>query len=143
MSAMTTPIEHYKQGLALYGQHKNEEAVAEFEKALDSKPDWLDALHALATAQSKLGRHDQALAMAQMHAGRLQDALASVLRLTEMTPADPQAFTSLSMIYQRLDRIDDAEKAQSKARMLSWKEELKTNPKAPPPADASGMNVVQ
>jgi Flp pilus assembly protein TadD len=79
--------------------------------------------------------------MAQMHAGRLQDALASVLRLTEMTPGDPQAFTSLSMIYQRLDRIDDAEKAQATARMLSWKEELKTNPKAPPPKD--GINVVQ
>jgi hypothetical protein len=41
------------------------------------------------------------------------------LKLTEMTPSDPQAFTSLSMIYQRLDRIEDAEKAQAKARMLS------------------------
>jgi Flp pilus assembly protein TadD len=78
-----------------------------------------------------------------MHAGRLQDALANVLKLTEMTPQDPQAFTSLSMIYQRMERIEDAEKAQAKARMLSWKEELKTNPNAPPPADAGGMGVIQ
>ena len=61
----------------------------------------------------------------------------------EVDAEDPQAFTSLSMIYQRLDKIDDAEKAQAKARMLSWKQELKTNPNAPPPADAGGMNVVQ
>ena len=126
---MTSVKELYLKGLSLYGQGKHADAIAAFEAAFEADPGRAECL--------------QALAMAQMHAGRLQEALASVLRLTEMTPADPQAFTSLSMIYQRLDRIDDAEKAQAKARMLSWKEELKTNPKAPPPADAGGINVVQ
>ena len=124
---MTSVKELYLKGLSLYGQGKHSDAIAAFEAAFEADPQRAECL--------------QALAMAQMHAGRLQDALASVLRLTEMTPGDPQAFTSLSMIYQRLDRIDDAEKAQAKARMLSWKEELKTNPKAPPPKD--GINVVQ
>ena len=126
---MSSVKELYLQGLSLYGQGKHADAIAAFESAFAADPKRAECL--------------QALAMAQMHAGRLQDALASVLRLTEMTPGDPQAFTSLSMIYQRLDRIDDAEKAQATARMLSWKEELKTNPKAPPPAGAEGMSVVQ
>ena len=42
-----------------------------------------------------------------------------------------------------LGKIPEAETAQSKARMISWKEELKTNPKAPPPSAPPGMNVVQ
>jgi len=129
MGPVTSVKELYLKGLSLYGQGKHADAIEAFESAFAADPKRAECL--------------QALAMAQMHAGRLQDALASVLRLTEMTPGDPQAFTSLSMIYQRLDRIDDAEKAQAKARMLSWKEELKTNPKAPPPAGAEGMNVVQ
>jgi tetratricopeptide (TPR) repeat protein len=126
---MTTPIEHYKQGLAFYGQHKNEDAVAEFRKALESKPDWLDALHALATAQSKLGRHDE--------------ALATIARVIELDPADPFAYTSQSIFLQRKGLIPEAEAASAKARMAAWKLELKTNPNAPPPSGTSGMNVVQ
>lgn len=126
---MTDVKELYLQGLGAYGRGNHGEAIEAFEKALAADETRADCL--------------QALAMAQMHAGRLQDALANVLRLTEMTPQDPQAFTSLSMIYQRMERIEDAETAQAKARMLSWKEELKTNPNAPPPADAGGMGVIQ
>ena len=126
---MSDVKEIYLKGLSLYGQGRHAEAIDAFRTALEIAPERADCL--------------QALAMAQMHAGRLQEALESVLRLTQATPEDPQAFTSLSMIYQRLDRIDDAEKAQAKARMLSWKEELKTNPNAQPPSGGPGMNVVQ
>ena len=37
------------------------------------------------------------------------------------------------MFYQRKGLIPEAEKEQAKARMLNWKQELKTNPNAPPP----------
>jgi Flp pilus assembly protein TadD len=132
MTSVSSVKELYLKGLGFYGQGKHADAIQAFEQAVAADPTRADCL--------------QALAMAQMHAGKLQDALKSVLKLTEMTPEDPQAFTSLSMIYQRLDRIEDAERAQAKARMLSWKEDLKTNPGAPPPADSGGpgaMNVVQ
>ena len=124
---MTTPIEHYKQGLAFYGQHRNEEAMAEFRRALEQKPDWLDAMHALATAQSKLGRHDE--------------ALATIARVIELDPEDPFAFTSQSIFLQRKGLIPEAEAASAKARMAAWKKELKTNPNAPPPGPAGGMSV--
>lgn len=126
---MGTAVDHYKQGLVLYGGHDNEGAAAEFRKALELKPDWLDALHALATVQSKLGKQDE--------------ALTTIARVIELDPEDPFAYTSQSIFLQRKGLVPEAEAASAKARMAAWKLELKTNPKAPPPADAGGMNVVQ
>ena len=117
---------HYMAGLKAFGEGKHAEAIASFEAALAEDPTWSDCL--------------QALSMAQMNSGALDKALETAKRICELAPEDPLAFTGLSMIYQRLDRIEDAETAQNKARMLSWKQELKENPDAPPP---TGMNVVQ
>lgn len=120
---------HYLQGLKLFGQNQFEAAIAEYRLALESKPDWADVLHALATAQSKLGRQDE--------------AIATVERVIELTPEDAFAFTSLSIFLQRQGKIPEAEKAAAQARMLSWKEDLKKNPNAPPPGPPGGMSVVQ
>jgi superkiller protein 3 len=121
-------IEHYKDGLRLYGEQKFADAETAYRSALELRPDWTDCL--------------QALGMAQMNGGRLDEALVTLTKVTELSPEDPLAFTSLSMCLQRKDRIEDAEKAQAKARMLSWKQELKTNPDAPPPEN-DGMHVTQ
>ena len=58
-----------------------------------------------------------------------------------MTPDDPFVYTSLSIFLQRQGKIPEAEAAAAKARMLSWKEELKKNPNAPPPE--GGFKVIQ
>lgn len=108
----------------MYGKRDFARAIEAYQFALVERPDWADCL--------------QALGMAQMHAGLLSEALASLERVTMLSPDDPLAFTSLSMCLQRLDRISDAETAQAKARLLSWKRELKTNPDAAPP---TGMRV--
>lgn len=126
---MSEPKTHYMAGLKLFGLQKFEEAIAEYRLALEQKPDWAEVLHALATAQSKLGRQDE--------------AIATVNRVIELTPADPFVFTSLSIFLQRAGKIADAETAAAKARMLAWKEELKKNPNAPPPTPPGPMNVVQ
>ena len=118
----------YLEGLKLYGEGKFEEAVQAFDRGLAERPDWTDLL--------------QAKGMAQMNGGHHAQALETLLRVTEMAPEDPSAFTSLSMCYQRLDKIEEAEQAQARARMLSWKQELKTNPNAPPP-DPGPMSVQQ
>lgn len=117
---MTAAVDNYKRGLKLYGQRDYGQAIEAYREALAERPDWGDCI--------------QALGMAQMHAGRLEDALGNLERVTVLAPEDPLAFTSLSMCLQRMNRIEDAEKAQSQARLLSWKQELKTNPSAPPPA---------
>ena len=126
---MTDRTEHYKNGLKLFGQQKHEEAIVEYEKALELSPDWEDALHALA--------------MANMSAGKLDEAIAIGKRILELNPNDAFAHTSLSMFYQRKGMIDEAEAESAKARMISWKEELKKNPNAPPPGPAGSMDVLQ
>ena len=116
----------YLNGLKQFGASQHKYAIASFRQALELDPEWTDCL--------------QALSMALMNAGELDEALETAKKNCELATTDPLAYTSLSMIYQRLDRIDDAETAQNKARLLSWKQELKENPDAPPP---TGMNVMQ
>ena len=125
---MSEAIEAYKGATSLYGERKYEEAIEAYSRALEHKPDWAEAI---------LG-----LAMAQMQAGKLDEAIATGNRVVELDPNDPSAYTSLSMFWQRKGDIDEAEKQQAKARMASWKQELKDNPNAPPPEDG-GMKVVQ
>ena len=125
---MTTHLEHYKRGMSLFGSNKFEEATVEFLKALELRPDWLEALHGLATVQSRAGDQDA--------------ALRTIARVIELDADDPFAYTSQSIFYQRKGLIPEAEKAQAKARMANWKRELKTNPNAPPP-DTGPMKVVQ
>lgn len=126
---MTDRKTHYLAGMKLFGVDRHAEAIEEYAKALSLSPDWTDALHALATSYSKLGRQDE--------------AIATVQRIIELEPDDAFAYTSLSIFLQRKGQIPEAEAAAAKARMLNWKQELKTNPKAPPPAPPGGMSVVQ
>jgi len=123
--AVSSASEHYRRGLGLYGKRSYAEAIEAYRQALTERPDWSECL--------------QALGMAQMHAGQLEAAFETLQRVTELAPEDPLAFTSLSMCLQRMNRIADAETAQSQARLLSWKQELKRNPSAPPPS--GGMPV--
>lgn len=126
---MTDPKAHYLAGLKLFGAQKHEQAIAEYDQALTEKPDWVDVLLAKATSLSNLGRHEE--------------AITTVNRVIELAPGDAMAYTSLSIFLQRMNKIEEAEAAQAKARMISWKEELKKNPNAPPPEDPGGMKVVQ
>lgn len=126
---MAERTEYYKKGLKLFGERKHDEAIAEYQKALAVSPDWEDALHALAMAFSASGKHDEAIAVGN--------------RLVELDPNDAFAHTSLSMFYQRKGMIEAAEAESAKARMASWKQELKKNPKAVPPGPAGSMDVLQ
>jgi Flp pilus assembly protein TadD len=123
----TTSKQHYLKGLTLFGEQKHVEAIDEYRKGLELTPDDPDILLALATAQ--------------MNANLLDDAVASGKRVVELDGDDPFGHTSLSMIYMRKGMIEEAEKEQATARMLSWRQELKENPDAPPPAGS--MDVVQ
>jgi tetratricopeptide (TPR) repeat protein len=120
---------HYLAGLKHFGANEHQKAIAEYEQALALSPDWTEAMHALATAHSKLGNQDKAIAVVE--------------RILELEPEDAFAYTSLSIFLQRKGLVPEAEKAAAKARMISWKEELKRNPNAPPPGPPGGMNVVQ
>lgn len=133
----------YMEGLKLFGEQKHEEAIAAYERSLAEAPDWTEALHGKA--------------MALMHLERYAEAVTVGLRICELDKDDAFAHTSLSMFYQRQSMvaeaagdepeakrlIDLAEAEGAKARMISWKEELKTNPNAVPPGPAGSMDVIQ
>ncbi|HIF41283.1 MAG TPA: tetratricopeptide repeat protein [Planctomycetes bacterium] len=135
--------QHYLEGLKQYGEDNYPAAAEAQRKALEEAPDWTDAMHGLS--------------MALMHAGQVDEAIAIGKRICELDPEDAFAHTSLSMFYQRksviareegelevsMGFIEDAEREGAKARMISWKEELKKNPDAPPPGPAGSMDVIQ
>lgn len=87
-------------------------AVREFEAVLR-----LDANHAEA-------RHG--LIRALEDAGRVDDALAAVEALIAVDADDVLAWTRLSMIYQHKGMIAEAEAAAAKAKILGWKQELRS-----------------
>ena len=122
-------MQHYKEGMARFGQGQHQQAIESFDAALAIDPDWTEALHGKA--------------MAQMQAGQLDEAIATGKRIVELDPEDAFAHTSLSMFYQRKNMIPEAEAEAAKARMLSWKKELKENPNAPPPGPPGSMDVIQ
>lgn len=126
---MTDRKTHYLAGLKHFGANEHEQAIAEYEAALALSPEWTEAMHALATSYSKLGNQDKAIEIVQ--------------RIIELEPSDAFAYTSLSIFLQRKGLVPEAEKAAAQARMISWKEELKKNPNAPPPSDPGGMSVIQ
>jgi tetratricopeptide (TPR) repeat protein len=151
-------LEHYKEGMSLFGQNRFGEAVAAYQRALDASPDWTEALHGKA--------------MAQMQGGQVDEAIETGKRIVEVDSNDAFAHTSLSIFYMKKsqlieegaqvrrdagasgeelagmqteakDMIQAAEDEGAKARMISWKEELKTNPHAAPPGPAGSMDVIQ
>ena len=131
---MTDSIEErrqvpYLEGLALFGKDKYEEAIVKYDEAIAIDPEWTDAYHGKAIAFMHLERYDEAIEIG--------------MKIVELDPKDAFAHTSLSMFYQRKGMIDEAEAEGAKARMLSWKEELRTNPDARPPGPAGSMPVIQ
>jgi Flp pilus assembly protein TadD len=81
--------------------------------------------------------------MALANAGELDEAITTANRIVELDAEDAFAHTSLSIFLQRKGLIPEAEAEAAKARLVSWKQELKKNPGAPPPPDAGGFNVLQ
>jgi Flp pilus assembly protein TadD len=119
----------YQEGMKCFAQQQHAAAVEAFRRALELSPDNTEVLHGLA--------------MTLMHSGELDEAIATGNRIVELDPQDAFAHTSLSMFYQRKGLIPEAEEEAAKARLVSWKQELKKNPNAPPPPEAGGMNVIQ
>jgi DNA-binding SARP family transcriptional activator len=87
-------------------------AVAHFERIAVLDPQHAEASHGLIRALED--------------AGRIDDALQAVQRLIAADPDDVLALTRLSMIYQHKGMIADAEAAAAKAKILGWKQELRS-----------------
>ena len=109
-----TKEEYFEQAVNAFGDEKLDEAIVQYEKALELDAKYQDALHGLG--------------MALFNRGRVEEAIAAAKKLIEIDPDDILAHTSLSMFYQSQGRIEEAEKEGNVARVLGWKQELRSNP---------------
>ena len=91
-------------------------AVELLERVLSASPGDVEAAHGLIRAL--------------VDAGRVDDALARTQELIDREPEDVLAVTRLSMIYQQMGMITEAEAAAAKAKILGWKMELRGGPVA-------------
>ena len=101
----------YDAGIDLVADGKLAEAVEQYRAAIALDPDYADGWQALALAYNELQQHAQAIEAAK--------------RLCDLIPDDELAHTTLSRIYQAAGMVPEAETAGAKARMLSWKRQLK------------------
>ena len=102
---------HFQRGLDLFAQHKNEEAVAEYQQCLALNPKHSQALHGLARALQELNRFDESVDVCK--------------RLAQLEPDDPLSFTALSIALHKKRLIAEAESAANRARILDWKKQLR------------------
>ena len=102
--------ELFYEGSDLHGEGRYDEALERFERCLALDPTYADALLGKAMVHLERGEHDLAIELGK--------------RLAELYPDDVMSHTSLSMFYERAGRIEEAEAAGAKARMLDWKRQL-------------------
>jgi tetratricopeptide (TPR) repeat protein len=88
-----------------------EEAVAQYRRAVEIRPDYWDGWHALTMALVKLNR--------------LEEAIQAGLQATRLDPDNLFGWTSLSLAYVRNHQIAEAEAASAKAKVLSWGGKIK------------------
>jgi len=103
---------HYFAALDAMADGLQEKALSEYQLSVEADPTFTEAMHGLARALQNLDRLDEAIAVAQ--------------RITQIDPDDVMAYTSLSVLYQKKGMIEEAEAQGAKARVLGWKQQLKS-----------------
>jgi Flp pilus assembly protein TadD len=101
---MPTQHELYDEADKLKDAGRNEEAVAKLHEALAVDPGYALAHSALAVVYTRLKQHDEAIAHAK--------------KVCELEPNDAFSFTALSVTCQRAGKIQEAEDAMARARMM-------------------------
>lgn len=88
-------------------------AIASFHAALETDPSFADARHGLIHALRD--------------AGELDAAIEETRTLIASYPDDPLGYTSLSILLQQQNRIEEAEAAALQAKLAGWKQQLSQN----------------
>jgi tetratricopeptide (TPR) repeat protein len=129
---MATPTpsasEHMDLGMEYYEQGKLDEAIAEFQAAIELKPDNPDAHRNLGSAYGEQGKWEEAaaayeqtiklapdfgeaygdLAGVYVNLGRLSEAIATGEKAIELAPGYATAHNNLGTVYRKQGRLDEA-----------------------------------
>ncbi len=87
-------VAHYHLGLAFFQQRRTDEAIAQFQKALEIQPDYAEARYNLGTVLTQQGQLDEAIA-------QFQKAL-------EIQPGNASAHKNLGIALFQHGRLDEA-----------------------------------
>lgn len=131
-------LAHYNLG-AIHGkQHRPSDAVRSYQKALESKPDYLNAHHNLGAMLTALGRTDEAMAEYQQvltidpefpsalynlgslyrDRGELDKAAAQYEKIIRRYPDDPAPHAALGRVFERQGKLGAAARELSQALEL-------------------------
>lgn len=113
---MTKADDLYMEGLDRFAEEDWTGALALFEAALTEEPDNLDALHGVARAAFEARIVDPSL---------LDRSITAATRITELSPHDVTAYSTLSQCYVWKDDKETAEHWGGKARIAGWKQQLR------------------
>ena len=103
--------QHYYAALDHFAEGNYQQALSEYQRALETDPAFTDPMHGLARVYQDLNQLDEAIAVAR--------------RITELDPDDVLCHTSLSILYQKKGMIPEAEAEANRARILGWKHQLR------------------
>ncbi|MFG0319427.1 MAG: tetratricopeptide repeat protein [Planctomycetota bacterium JB042] len=120
---MTHSTDPYHLGFLAFKEERFEDAIESLERFLEREPEHVEALHTIGMAHYR--REEWA------------DALRYGERLVDVAPTDPLSFTTLSLFLMKNGRIEEAEEAGAKAKVLKWKRELKEGP-----GGSAGLDVL-
>ncbi len=113
---------HLRQANGLYQEEKFKKAVEEYELALEFNPDLTSIYFHLATSYASLYKSMKETETNKMYG---EKALEYLLKAKEHNPDDIQVAHVLGDLYEKMDKIDDAEECY-----LTILEKSKDNPKA-------------
>ena len=103
---MSTKVERYDEAIALKGEGKDDEALAQLEALAVDEPDYALVHSALSVFYGKLDRLDDAVEHAQ--------------KVCELEPNDPFSFVAMSMACQKAGKLSEAEEAMAQARQVEF-----------------------
>jgi len=104
MRGMSTNTELYDEADRLKDEGKLDEAVAKLQGLLEQDPNYSLAHSALAVIYTRQAKHD--------------DAVRHALKVCELEPNEAFSYTALSVTYQRAGKIQEAEDAMARSRMI-------------------------
>jgi tetratricopeptide (TPR) repeat protein len=109
---MASKEDHYDRAVDCIADGDQEGAVAAYREALALDPDYADALEGLSMVLADLGQFEEAIAAAE--------------RVVALVPDEILSYTNVSRICQKAGDVPKAEEWAAKARMLDWKQQLKS-----------------
>ncbi len=120
---MASAQAQYDEALLAFSRGDFAEAAACLETLLASEPDHFEARLALGLAYYRLG--DAARAIAEGH------------KAEQLQPNEPRVHTNLSLFYLRAGDKARAEHHGARARVASWRDQLRQGPPATPTPGAA------